>query len=131
VITGDANPNVLKDGAAGNDTLNGGLGNDTLTATVGVDALSGGDGDDTMQGGDGADSFAGGLGADTASCAYHSLAVSASIDGSGNDKFYAKDGVKDTLDEGPGTCPGALVVGAEDQSVPAMNASTASRASSS
>ena len=58
ILTGDANPNVLK-GMGGDDTLTGG------DETSGGDKLYGGAGDDTLDGGNGTDMLVGGAGDDT------------------------------------------------------------------
>ncbi len=64
MLTGDANPNVLK-GMGEADTLNGGGNDDTLMGGDGDDTLNGGADDDTLMGGDGDDTLNGDAGEDT------------------------------------------------------------------
>jgi Ca2+-binding RTX toxin-like protein len=68
-------------GSNRNDVLLGRGGNDTLRGRGGNDVLRGGTGNDRLYGGPGRDRFFG---------------------EAGNDRLYARDGVKDTLNGGPG-----------------------------
>jgi Tol biopolymer transport system component len=77
-------------GTSGPDYLPGGGGNDTIQGLAGNDTILGGAGDDRLFGGPGNDVIDGGPGEDTIS------------GGPGNDTVRAADGVKDTVDCGPG-----------------------------
>ncbi|WP_212822384.1 calcium-binding protein [Catellatospora sp. TT07R-123] len=69
----------------GSDKLYGQDGADQLYAGDGADYLSGGDGIDYLEGDGGTDIMEGGAGYDTASYRIHAAAVTASLDGVGND----------------------------------------------
>jgi Ca2+-binding RTX toxin-like protein len=77
---------VVKTGAAGNDTLRGATGNDVLTGLAGDDTLSGLAGMDTLNGGAGKDLLDGGTDADSM------------IGGDGDDTYYV-DHVGDIVSE--------------------------------
>jgi Ca2+-binding RTX toxin-like protein len=79
-IVGTAKADYLA-GGGGNDTILGRGGNDTILGGAGNDLLEGGPGNDVIDGGPGVDRIFGGPGSDT---------------------IYAVDGVKDTIDCGPG-----------------------------
>jgi phospholipase C len=74
----------------GNDTLNGGNGNDKLFGAGGNDTLNGGKGNDKLYGGSGNDKLNGGPGTNSYS------------GGAGNDTINARNGMKETVDCGPG-----------------------------
>ena len=75
------------DGKAVNkpQVLNGGAGSDSLYGGPAADALNGGDSGDILDGGLGADYLSGGAGNDTASYAYRTAGVTASLDNVAND----------------------------------------------
>ena len=87
------------EGGNGDDALDGGAGDDTLTGAAGQDRLAGGSGDDRLTGGAGNDRLAGGAGKDTISPGAGRDSVMA---GAGNDTINAADGVRETIDCGPG-----------------------------
>ncbi|HWI74152.1 MAG TPA: hypothetical protein VNT55_19485 [Baekduia sp.] len=87
------------EGGDGDDTLDGGSGDDKLTGAAGRDRLVGGSDDDTLSGGAGNDRLAGGAGKDTISPGVGRDTVAA---GAGNDTINAADGVRETIDCGPG-----------------------------
>ncbi len=93
------------DGGAGNDrivtgtnkdTLIGGAGNDDLTAGASDDTLDGGAGDDRLDGGEGGDQLTGGSGRDTLLGDGGTSAINR------NDRIFARDGERDTIDCGGG-----------------------------
>jgi uncharacterized delta-60 repeat protein len=92
--------------ADGNDTLNGGPGNDKLFGAGGRDRLDGGKGDDRLSGGGGKDRLDGGKGNDTLS---GGASRNSYEGGSGNDTLSARNGVKETVDCGPGSKDRATV----------------------
>lgn len=86
VYGGEGNDTLT--GGDGVDTMYGGDGNDTIAGSAGDDVLNGGDGDDTFDEGsasNGADTFNGDADTDTVSYASRTNAITASIDGTGND----------------------------------------------
>jgi hypothetical protein len=87
------------EGGAGNDVLDGGDGDDRLAGSSGKDRLTGGKGDDKLTGGRGNDRLGGGAGKDTIASGSGKDSVTA---GSGNDTINAVDGVRETIDCGPG-----------------------------
>jgi hypothetical protein len=72
------------------DRLVGSHGNDSICALRGSDLINAGEGDDVGYGGDGADLLVGGPGADWF------------FGAAGDDRIYARDGVADLVDGGPG-----------------------------
>ena len=82
---------------SGADKLFGGAGNDKLYGAGGADALDGGAGNDLLEGGGGKDKLTGGAGKDKLN------------GGKDDDKLSAADGVKDTVDCGPGKKDSATV----------------------
>jgi Ca2+-binding RTX toxin-like protein len=88
-LTGTAGGDLIQ-GRAGNDKLFGLAGNDCLYGNAGKDTLSGGDGNDKLDGGPGNDKLTGGKGKDTL------------IGGRGNDTINSKDGLRETVNCGPG-----------------------------
>lgn len=78
---GTRNPDYCKEGAEGNDTIDGGEGDDTITGGRGKDRIDGKDGNDYISGGKGNDKLRG---------------------GGGNDNIFARDGVRDIINCGPG-----------------------------
>jgi Ca2+-binding RTX toxin-like protein len=89
-IVGDEGPNSLI-GGAGNDTLEGGGGNDTLEGDNGLDVLDGGGGVDSLLGGNGNDQLVGGASVDRL------------FGDDGDDTFFTRDTLFDTLDGGDGS----------------------------
>lgn len=87
------------EGGAGNDVLDGGDGNDRLAGSAGRDRLIGGRGDDKLTGGKGNDRLSGGPGNDTLAPGAGHDAIDA---GAGNDTINAVDGVRETVECGPG-----------------------------
>lgn len=87
------------EGGAGNDVLDGGNGNDRLAGSAGRDRLIGGRGDDRLTGGKGNDRLTGGPGKDTLSPGAGHDAIDA---GAGNDTINSVDGVRETVECGPG-----------------------------
>jgi uncharacterized repeat protein (TIGR01451 family) len=87
------------EGGAGNDVLDGGDGDDRLAGSSGKDRLIGGRGNDKLTGGKGNDRLTGGTGNDTFSPGSGRDTVTA---GSGNDTVNSVDGVRETIDCGPG-----------------------------
>jgi hypothetical protein len=77
-------------GGPGSDRLSGAGGNDILRGLAGNDILSGGTGNDKLYGGSGNDKLTGGSGRDTFSA------------GTGRDRVSSADGVKETVNCGPG-----------------------------
>jgi hypothetical protein len=78
------------DGRSGDDCLVGGAGDDRLRGAAGDDSLSGGAGRDVLRGGAGTDRLNGGRHRDLLA------------GGAGNDRIRATDGVRETVDCGPG-----------------------------
>jgi Tol biopolymer transport system component len=72
------------------DFLDGDADEDILCGLRGSDRIRAGDGDDVVYGGDGADGLVGGLGTDWL------------FGAAGDDRIYARDGVADLVDGGPG-----------------------------
>ena len=79
---GDGNDTMTAGAGVRSLTMNGGNGNDRLTGNELANRVNGGDGNDTITGNAGADTMNGDAGDDT---------------------FFARDGVKDTIDGGTGT----------------------------
>jgi len=79
----------VREGTAGDDTINGTVGIDTLIGQAGADSLNGGAGNDTLEGGIGADSLFGGSGNDV-------------LDGGADADFFWADSGDDTLLGGDG-----------------------------
>lgn len=74
---------------------------DLLLGSAGVDKLVGGAGHDTVKGGSGNDALYGGTGADVIDGGLGADAMYGEAD---NDRFYAKDGIRDsTINGGPGS----------------------------
>jgi Ca2+-binding RTX toxin-like protein len=95
-------------GRMGSDTLNGADGDDCLYGEEGDDELSGGSDDDIVGGGSGDDEISGGGGSDTLvgnsgddeiNGGNSGDSISA---GTGDDIVFARDGVRDTINCGPG-----------------------------
>jgi hypothetical protein len=87
------------EGGAGADVLDGGDGNDRIDGASGNDRLIGGKGDDKLTAGKGNDRLTGGAGNDTISPGAGRDTVDA---GAGNDTNNAVDGVRETIECGPG-----------------------------
>jgi Ca2+-binding RTX toxin-like protein len=87
------------EGGAGNDVLDGGDGDDRLAGSAGRDRLIGGKGADKLTGGKGNDRLSGGAGNDTLSPGAGHDAIDA---GAGNDIINSVDGVRETVECGPG-----------------------------
>jgi RTX calcium-binding nonapeptide repeat (4 copies)/Domain of unknown function DUF11 len=87
------------EGGAGADVLDGGDGDDRIAGASGRDRLIGGRGADRLTGGAGNDRLTGGAGDDTLSPGSGRDAVDA---GAGNDTINAVDGVRETIECGPG-----------------------------
>ncbi|HKP91427.1 MAG TPA: hypothetical protein VJT75_15790 [Thermoleophilaceae bacterium] len=77
-------------GTPRSDTIHGGSGNDTILGLAGGDKLFGDEGNDLLDGGKGGDTLDGGKGRDRFK------------GGPANDRVQASDGVKETVDCGPG-----------------------------
>jgi hypothetical protein len=88
-LVGGDGRDVLR-GLDGDDCLEGGNGDDRLDGGQGDDELSGGKGSDRLIGGPGKDTISPGAGRDTV------------LAGTGNDTISAADGVRETIDCGPG-----------------------------
>jgi Ca2+-binding RTX toxin-like protein len=101
-VTGDGGPNVLtvEDSATAAAVLSGGGGDDTLRGGTQNDTLRGGDGDDLLTGSDGGDVLDGGAGKDDF---VGDLENFANYTGIGGDTIFARDGVAERLNCGPGT----------------------------
>jgi Ca2+-binding RTX toxin-like protein len=100
-VTGDAGPNSfdVEDSATAAAVFAGGGGNDTLRGGTQDDTLRGGDGDDTLIGADGGDVLDGGPGLDGF---VGDLDTFANYTGIGNDTIFARDGVAEPINCGPG-----------------------------
>jgi Ca2+-binding RTX toxin-like protein len=88
-LLGTAGSDLIR-GGRGNDRISGLAGDDCLFGQAGADTLSGGAGKDKLDGGTGNDKLNGGKGKDTL------------IGGRGNDTINARDGVRETINCGPG-----------------------------
>jgi len=100
-LTGNGARNILA-GSAGSDTLIGGGGDDALWGGSGNDRLEGGDGQDSLTGEDGDDALDGGPDVDTF---YGESPLGVCGGGScqtGRDQIFARDGLAETVDCGPG-----------------------------
>ena len=95
---GTAKADVLT-GTAGRDRLLGLGGRDVLKGRGGADCLDGGPGDDRLDGGAGNDVLAGGAGADVL---IGGAGADAFFGGAGDDTILARDGVRESIDCGPG-----------------------------
>ena len=98
-IHGDLGDDRL-DGGGGGDVLNGGDGVDRLLGGAGGDTLSGGAANDVLLGGGGGDRLVGAAGGDRLT---GGLGQDVMNGLAGNDTFYARDGMRDTVDGGAGT----------------------------
>jgi hypothetical protein len=98
LLKGGAGDDCLE-GGAGNDVLDGGDGADRLSGASGNDRLIGGKGNDKLTGGKGNDRLTGGSGNDTLSPGAGRDTISG---GAGNDTINSVDGVRETVDCGPG-----------------------------
>jgi Tol biopolymer transport system component len=83
-------------GTAGANTLLGGYGDAVICGLQGNDRIRAGGGADVVYAGDGADVLVGGLGADWL------------FGAAGDDRIYARDGVADLVDGGPGVDRAAI-----------------------
>ncbi len=90
-----------KRGTAGPDRLTGTAGPDKLSGLGGRDTLKGRGGADKLLGGPGGDRLTGGPGADRL------------LGGPGNDRIWARDGVAEVVNCGPGSADFALVDGSD------------------
>jgi Ca2+-binding RTX toxin-like protein len=94
-ITGSPRRDVLV-GDTGNDTIRGEDGDDALYGSTGSDRLDGAAGQDYLEGDDGDDTLTGGTNQDT-------FYGESPLDfGSGRDQIFARDGVGERVDCGPG-----------------------------
>lgn len=106
-LSGGSGEDTLR-GGEGVDALDGGPGADTLAGDAGIDALVGGPGADTLRGGSGDDRLEGGPGADVLSGGSGRDTLLGGpgggrlLGGGGDDRIDAANGVRDTVDCGPG-----------------------------
>jgi hypothetical protein len=103
---GDGNDTIA--GNAGPDYLNGGTGNDTITGGGGDDRLFGGSGNDQLDAGPGQDYLEGDVGDDVliggpdVDTFYGEDPTCTSLSCTGRDQIFARDGLAEPVDCGPG-----------------------------